>query len=98
MLLIRESAECAHDSIMLQFAKKQTSSPLGWSMSVDTQTQPRPRPRTAYLPRRAANPWLARLTLIFVSIIILTNLIAALVLAGYQIYYDRHIYPGVHVW
>jgi vancomycin resistance protein YoaR len=57
------------------------------------------RPRTYNAPRsRAGNPWLARISLIVVSIIILMNLIAALLLAGYQIYYDGLIYPGVHVW
>lgn len=62
-------------------------------MSVQTQSQPR-----AYRRPRAANPWLARLTLIFVSIVLLTNLIAAMLLAGYQISYDGLIYPGVSVW
>ncbi len=45
-----------------------------------------------------ARPWLARLTLIFVSIVVLTNLVAALLVAGYQIYYDGTIFPGVSVW
>ncbi|MBN1427406.1 MAG: VanW family protein [Anaerolineae bacterium] len=42
--------------------------------------------------------WLGRMTLIAVSIIILVNLIAALCVAGYQIYYDGAIFPGVNVW
>src|SRR5687767_3323082 len=66
-------------------------------MSVRTQSQPEVSPRT-YPKRRAGNPWLARMTLIVVSIFILSNLIAALLLGGYQIYYDGLIYPGVHVW
>ncbi len=45
-----------------------------------------------------ARPWLARLTLIFVSILVLSNLIAALMAAGYQIYHDGLIFPGVNVW
>ncbi len=48
--------------------------------------------------RTGAHPWLPRLTLIVVTILILSNLIAALIAAGYQIYYDGLIYPGVHVW
>src|SRR5574341_370829 len=46
-------------------------------------------------PRR---PWLGRLTLIAVSVLLLSNLVAALMAAGYQIYYDGHIFPGVSVW
>lgn len=42
--------------------------------------------------------WLGRITLIVVSIIVLSNLIAALVVAGYQIYYDGMIFPGISVW
>lgn len=42
--------------------------------------------------------WLGRMTLIAVSIIILVNLLAALLVAGYQIYYDGVIFPGVSVW
>lgn len=38
------------------------------------------------------------MTLIAVSIIILVNLLAALLVAGYQIYYDGVIFPGVSVW
>jgi len=63
-------------------------------MSVESQTQTVP----AFFPRRITNTWMVRITLIIVSIFILTNLIAALLLAGYQIYYDGLIYPGVHVW
>ena len=57
-------------------------------------TQSQQLPRTL----RQRNPWLARLTLIIISIIILTNLAAALLAAGYQVYYDGMIYPGVSVW
>ncbi len=46
----------------------------------------------------AGGTWLARLTLIFVTIVVLSNLVAALLVAGYQIYYDGLIYPGVSVW
>lgn len=42
--------------------------------------------------------WLGRMTLIAVSIIILVNLLAALLVAGYQIYYEGVIFPGVSVW
>jgi vancomycin resistance protein YoaR len=42
--------------------------------------------------------WLGRMTLIAVSIIILVNLLAALLVAGYQIYHDGVIFPGVSVW
>jgi vancomycin resistance protein YoaR len=43
-------------------------------------------------------PWLGRITLIVVSVVILSNLVAALMVAGYQIYYDGMIFPGVSVW
>jgi vancomycin resistance protein YoaR len=59
-------------------------------------TQRQSYPRT--LPKLTGTPWLARLTLIAVSIIVLVNLIGMLVVAGYQVYYDRHIFPGVSVW
>jgi len=41
---------------------------------------------------------MARLALIAVTVIILSNLVAALLVAGYQIYYDGMIFPGVSVW
>lgn len=47
---------------------------------------------------RDSNPWLARITLIAVSVLILTNLIAALMAAAFQVYHDGLIYPGVSVW
>lgn len=46
----------------------------------------------------AGNLWLARITVALVSIIILAHLVIALLLAGYQIYHDGLIYPGVSVW
>lgn len=49
-------------------------------------------------PDLFSQPWLGRATLIIVSIIILVNLLAALLVAGYQIYYDGVIFPGVRVW
>lgn len=49
-------------------------------------------------PGAFRSPWLPRFTLIAVSILILSNLVAALMVAGYQIYYDGMIYPGVTVW
>ncbi len=60
-----------------------------------TQAQSRAQP---YRRIVRARPWLARLTLIVVSVVILTNLVAALLVAGYQIYYDGLIFPGVSVW
>ncbi|GAB4474159.1 MAG: VanW family protein [Anaerolineae bacterium] len=63
-------------------------------MAAGTTGQARPLPRTL----RQSNPWLARITLILVSIIVLTNLAAALLAAGYQVYYDGLIFPGVSVW
>lgn len=42
--------------------------------------------------------WLSLATLIIASVLILTNLVAALMAAGYQIYYDGVIFPGVSVW
>jgi len=50
------------------------------------------------VPRLTGSAWLIRLTLIAVSTLILANLVAALVLAGYQVYYDGLIFPGVKVW
>ncbi|NDJ54699.1 MAG: hypothetical protein GYB68_16650 [Chloroflexi bacterium] len=41
---------------------------------------------------------LARITMVIVSLFVLLNLSAALMVAGYQIYYDGLIYPGVNVW
>jgi vancomycin resistance protein YoaR len=41
---------------------------------------------------------MARVTLVVVSTLILVNLVAALAIAGFQIYYDGVIYPGVRVW
>lgn len=64
-------------------------------MSVRSQPQSRPKPRAA---RPVVSPWLPRLTLIAVSILLLSNLIGALLVAGYQIYYDGVIFPGVNVW
>ena len=58
----------------------------------------RAQQHTPYGPIRTRRPWLVRLTLIIVSILILSNLIAALLAAGYQIYYDGLVYPGVSVW
>jgi vancomycin resistance protein YoaR len=53
----------------------------------------------AALPRISSNkPWLARATLITVSIILLTNLVLMLLVAAYQVYYDGLIFPGVRVW
>jgi vancomycin resistance protein YoaR len=57
----------------------------------------------AYLDERYGEPprrqlMLSRVTLVIVSLLILTNLVAALFVAGYQIYYDGLIYPGVSVW
>ena len=49
------------------------------------------------LPRLTGSPWLIRLTLIAVSTLILANLVAALVVAGYQVYYDGLIFPGVTI-
>ncbi len=66
-----------------------------------TQTQQHPYPELVAgedIPPAGAPSWLARLTLIVVSIILLTNLVAALGVAGYQIYYDGLIFPGVSVW
>ncbi|HEC24239.1 MAG TPA: hypothetical protein ENI95_15120 [Chloroflexi bacterium] len=59
------------------------------------QTYPEPLPRAS---RSRGQVILARLTLIVTSILILTNLAAALIVAGYQIYYDGLIFPGVSVW
>ena len=42
--------------------------------------------------------WLARITLIVVSVLLLSNLVIALGVAAFQIYYDGMIYPGVSVW
>jgi vancomycin resistance protein YoaR len=47
-------------------------------------------------PRRQL--MLSRLTLVVVSILILINLVTALLVAGYQVYYDGLIFPGVSVW
>src|SRR5262245_54476562 len=54
--------------------------------------------RARPLPRLTGSPWLIRLTLIAVSTLILANLVAALIVAGYQVYYDGLIFPGVSVW
>lgn len=68
-------------------------------MSVRSQSQPYADPRAATRRMRpAVSPWLPRLTLIIVTILLLSNLVAALLAAGYQIYYDGLIYPGVSVW
>ncbi len=47
---------------------------------------------------RERSPVLARITLVMVSVLILTNLVAALMVAGFQVYHDGLIYPGVKVW
>ncbi len=66
-------------------------------MSVRSQPQTATHPQP-YSVHHTARPWVPRLTLIVVSILILSNLVAALLAAGYQIYYDGLIYPGVRVW
>jgi vancomycin resistance protein YoaR len=45
-----------------------------------------------------AHVWLARISLVVVTILLLSNLVAALLVAGYQVYYDGLIFPGVSVW
>lgn len=45
-----------------------------------------------------AQRWLARITLVVVSVLLLSNLVAALGVAAYQIYFDGMIFPGVSVW
>lgn len=68
-------------------------------MSVRSQPQPIADPRAVTLPTRpVVSPWLPRLTLIAVSAMLLSNLVAAILAAGYQLYYDGLIYPGVSVW
>lgn len=53
----------------------------------------------AHPVRRGQSPrWLARITLAIVSVLLLSNLVAALFVAAYQVYYDGLIYPGVNVW
>lgn len=63
-----------------------------------SQTSEQLRPTTKKVPRGRTQRWLARLTLIIVSTLLLVNLVFALVVAGYQIYYDGLIFPGVSVW
>lgn len=63
-----------------------------------TQTQQRAHPGYTRKPPFNFQLILARLTLIVVTILILVNLIAALIVAGFQIYFDGLIYPGVSVW
>jgi vancomycin resistance protein YoaR len=48
--------------------------------------------------RPKAHVWLARITLVVVTILLLSNLVAALLVAGYQVYYEGLIFPGVSVW
>ncbi|MGF1505508.1 MAG: VanW family protein [Anaerolineae bacterium] len=42
--------------------------------------------------------FLPRVTLIIVTVLVLSNLAAGIGVAGYQIYHDGHIFPGVSVW
>jgi vancomycin resistance protein YoaR len=53
---------------------------------------------TIALAPDSAYPWIGRLTLITVTIVVLINLIAMLLVAGYQITNDGLIFSGVSVW
>ncbi len=65
-------------------------------MVTRTHEQAPIRPQTTQ--RETTRPWLARITLIVVTIFILSNLVGALLVAAYQIYYEGLIFPGVSVW
>ncbi len=55
-----------------------------------------PQPHTTTARRR--RPWVGRLILMTITLVVLVNLVAALMVAAYQVYYDGLIFPGVTAW